>query len=156
MPIRFRCQHCQQLMGISRRKAGTEVRCPKCAQSVLVTSKDEVPATPAREHEAAKPAEPRRPGALFEHGDFDEVLRGTDELAPRIARPAPGGGLLEHKPPSREPEPARTGQPSLVSQMIPPNGIYISSRRATLLAVAGIVLLAVAFGAGLLVGRYCL
>jgi hypothetical protein len=37
-----------------------------------------------------------------------------------------------------------------------PNGIFVSSTRLTIGAVVGIILLAVAFGAGLLVGRYCL
>src|SRR5207253_599174 len=36
MPIRFRCAYCNQLMGIARRKAGTVVRCPKCAGQVVV------------------------------------------------------------------------------------------------------------------------
>ena len=36
MPIRFRCAYCDQLMGISRRKAGTVVNCPKCKGQVEV------------------------------------------------------------------------------------------------------------------------
>src|SRR5258708_39389799 len=36
MPFRFRCAYCNQLMGISHRKAGTVVRCPKCAGQVVV------------------------------------------------------------------------------------------------------------------------
>src|SRR5436190_21434974 len=36
MPIRFRCAYCNQLMGISHRKAGTVVRCPKCAGEIIV------------------------------------------------------------------------------------------------------------------------
>src|SRR5262249_32266945 len=36
MPIRFRCAYCNQLMGIARRKAGTVVRCPRCAGQVIV------------------------------------------------------------------------------------------------------------------------
>ncbi len=40
MPIRFRCAYCNQLMGISRRKAGTVVRCPKCAGEIIVPVPD--------------------------------------------------------------------------------------------------------------------
>jgi hypothetical protein len=45
MPIRFRCVHCKQLLGIARRKAGTLVRCPKCQQQVLVPTALDAPAS---------------------------------------------------------------------------------------------------------------
>ena len=32
MPIRFRCPHCERLLGIARRKAGTPIRCPQCGE----------------------------------------------------------------------------------------------------------------------------
>jgi biopolymer transport protein ExbD len=38
MPIQFRCPSCQQLLSISRRKAGTEVFCPVCTSLVMVPS----------------------------------------------------------------------------------------------------------------------
>ena len=37
VPIRFRCAYCNQLMGISRRKAGTVVRCPTCSGRLPTT-----------------------------------------------------------------------------------------------------------------------
>ncbi|WP_145179529.1 hypothetical protein [Gimesia aquarii] len=40
MPIKFRCQHCDQLMGISRSKAGEIVDCPTCGLSVRVPGLD--------------------------------------------------------------------------------------------------------------------
>lgn len=36
MAIKFRCPHCQQLLGISTTKAGTIVDCPACGRSVNV------------------------------------------------------------------------------------------------------------------------
>lgn len=36
MPIRFRCQHCGQLMSIATRKAGCDVPCPRCRQPTRV------------------------------------------------------------------------------------------------------------------------
>src|SRR6516164_8520516 len=83
MPIRFRCAYCKQLMGISRRKAGTVVSCPTCHGQVVVPSPG--------------PEEPKNPGngsespALFERSDFDEVFAPapTEAAAPSGPAPAP-------------------------------------------------------------------
>ncbi len=40
MPIKFRCQHCQQLLGISRSRAGAVVDCPQCGRSLRVPDLD--------------------------------------------------------------------------------------------------------------------
>ena len=40
MPIRFRCPHCEQLLGISRSKAGAILDCPTCGRSVRVPERD--------------------------------------------------------------------------------------------------------------------
>lgn len=40
MPIKFRCQHCQQLLGISRSRAGAIVDCPGCGRSLRVPGLD--------------------------------------------------------------------------------------------------------------------
>lgn len=40
MPIKFRCQHCRQFLGISRGKAGAVVDCPKCGRSIRVPDLD--------------------------------------------------------------------------------------------------------------------
>jgi hypothetical protein len=41
MPIRFACPNCRQLLGVSLRKAGTEVKCPKCEAAVIVPTADQ-------------------------------------------------------------------------------------------------------------------
>ncbi len=41
MPIKFRCQHCSQLMSIATRKAGTVTVCPRCAHDTLVPAEQE-------------------------------------------------------------------------------------------------------------------
>jgi hypothetical protein len=84
MPIRFRCGHCQQLLGIARRKAGTVVTCPNCQQAVIVPPVETVepvaaarPSAPAevRQH-AGNPVEPRQDNEfVFERSDFDELFR---------------------------------------------------------------------------------
>lgn len=40
MPIKFRCQHCRQFLGISRAKAEQVVDCPTCGRSIRVPSLD--------------------------------------------------------------------------------------------------------------------
>lgn len=40
MPIKFRCQHCRQFLGISRTKAGEIVDCPTCGRTLRVPRLD--------------------------------------------------------------------------------------------------------------------
>ena len=40
MPIKFRCPHCRQFLGISRNRAGAVVDCPACGRSLRVPSSD--------------------------------------------------------------------------------------------------------------------
>jgi biopolymer transport protein ExbD len=55
LPIQFRCTTCNQLLSISRKKAGVEILCPKC------TTMTRVPQLPAGDDEpvAEKPAPPK-------------------------------------------------------------------------------------------------
>jgi hypothetical protein len=64
MPIRFRCVFCQQLLGIGRRKAGTVVRCPTCANQVVVPGPNS--SSPDRTVEDG--------GKILERSDFDEIF----------------------------------------------------------------------------------
>ncbi len=41
VPIKFRCHHCQQLLGVSRNRAGGVVACPRCAAELVVPEPDE-------------------------------------------------------------------------------------------------------------------
>lgn len=149
MPIRFRCRYCHQLMGISRRKAGTAVRCPSCnAQVVVPETAAAEPASPA----AAQPAAPPAVAPIFERSDFEAMLRDPVNEAPPRAE----------NPPAVKPEPA---PPPLAESLIfsapsspvlptRPVGLLLSPTQATWLTVAAILLLALAFGAGLLIGHY--
>jgi hypothetical protein len=40
MPIKFRCTHCNQFLGISRAQSGTVVDCPSCGRSLRVPNLD--------------------------------------------------------------------------------------------------------------------
>jgi DNA-directed RNA polymerase subunit RPC12/RpoP len=70
MPIRFRCVYCNQLLGISRRKAGTVVRCTSCEGQIIV------PDEPV-EAKASTRSDVGRSGTsnLFEQDNIDDVLR---------------------------------------------------------------------------------
>jgi DNA-directed RNA polymerase subunit RPC12/RpoP len=177
MPIRFRCTKCSRLLGISRRKAGQETICPQCGAQILVPPLDDdvterldappvripvpEPAAPAPAPVVAAPRpeplppdppprEPRpRPAAkkplssetpLFEQMDLDEILG----VKPKPAAPPADG---------------RNGARRAVSGVDArslgdggdPRPVILSPRRATLLVVAVVVLLAFAFAAGYLI-----
>jgi phage FluMu protein Com len=139
MPVRFRCKHCNQLLGIARRKIGMEVRCPECHKMVLVPAKDAL--------DLDEPTRKRDP--LFE-GDVAAPLRPSaadptveppkSESAPQFSIP---GGAFDVEP-YRPPDPA------------PVAGFVLSPLHATLLTIGAVLILALAFAVGLLVGRYLL
>lgn len=140
MPIRFRCGHCNQLMGIARRKAGMSVHCPTCHAQVVVPQPDA----------ESPPPEPGRPPApLFERSDFEEILQNpvADKPAPSV--PPPPSPFAAMDIPSAPSFSATAG--SVSSH---PPGLLLSPTQATWLTVVVILLVALAFGAGLLVGHY--
>ena len=96
MPIKFRCQHCRQLLGIARRQAGEVVDCPTCGRSVRVP-------VPGGKVEPLPPPEldlrdPRLLKALDElaaigdfdaddgngEGQFDDILSPPDPIAEQV------------------------------------------------------------------------
>jgi hypothetical protein len=151
MPVRFRCAYCNQLLGISRRKVGTVVRCPTCAGQLTVPSKDEIAGAPQPEGKAAAP--------LFERSDFDDLFSFS-------GNPASPGMPPTEADPLAGPEPISptTEAPGLAFDVEPPLdplkrqahravGIVLSPAKVTVLTVVLIVALALAFGVGLLVGK---
>jgi hypothetical protein len=161
MPIRFRCAYCNQLLGISRRKAGTVVRCPTCAGQVVV---------PASDAEVAD----SNPGAsnplVFERNDFEDLLNTEgavplekkESLATAAEAPAalptatnpPPGAWGTHPEPPYDLERINPVAQLATAESVPQAGIFLSSRKATLVVVAVAVLLAAFFGAGLLFGLW--
>ncbi len=128
-------------MGIARRKAGTVVRCPTCGGQVVVPD-------PRQPQPAQEPAKKKKAGGLFEHTDFEKVLRDSPGTPPppnadNVTSPASAaaGALprVDVEPvsfPSGLPEPAN-----------------ISFGKFLLLLIVLCVLLGLAFLAGFLVGR---
>src|SRR5689334_2332815 len=97
MPIRFRCPHCSRLLGIARRKAGTETTCPRCGEVITGPPQDE-PAEPAPSPQPRKQSRPGDDPPLFEGEDFDALLglRGKpDEVLELDDDPPekPAGGM---------------------------------------------------------------
>jgi DNA-directed RNA polymerase subunit RPC12/RpoP len=160
MPIRFRCAYCNQLLGISRRKAGTAVRCPTCAGKVIVPNVD---ADVAPDNsDSSNPL-------VFERSDFDDLLNTEGESAVRLekkdstetaadaplssASSPPPGAWGTHPEPAFDVERINPGSLA-TAESVPQAGIFLSTRNAILLAVAAAVLLGVFFVAGLLIGLW--
>jgi hypothetical protein len=166
MPIRFRCAYCNQLMGIARRKAGTVVACPNCAGQVVVPTEDDLPAmTEGVASEAPPPPPSKKEQPLFERGDFDDVFGRKPIQAPLPSPKAPPAPIMKQTIPLPPPAaPASAPRLDLPPPSMPapaltpsiPGGYVLSPSMATLLSVAVIVAVALAFTAGLLVGRFYL
>jgi hypothetical protein len=154
MPIRFRCRYCNQLMGISRRKAGMTVHCPTCHGQVIVPPGEGEDQPAASAPEAAEQAA----APLFERSDFEAFLQGP---AHEPAPPHPVNPPAPPPPPARSPSPYEAERLQAPSLSLSPGtlprsapGLVLSPTQATWLTVVAILLLALAFGAGLLVGFY--
>jgi DNA-directed RNA polymerase subunit RPC12/RpoP len=162
MPIRFRCAYCNQLLGISRRKAGTVVRCPTCAGQVIVPNADAVPAP--MDQGTADPL-------VFERNDFSELLNSESAEAVPLDKkeePVSGSDSPVALPSSQEPPPGAWGThaepafdverinpvPLATAESIPQAGLFLSTRNAMLVAIGVAILLAIFFVAGLFVGLW--
>jgi phage FluMu protein Com len=153
MPIRFRCVHCDQLLGIARRKAGSVVDCPRCRKQLRVPQPEPAAevGTPANGSGVVAPAPAGSPAApIFERDDFDQLLDEPAVVVPPVPVPRPPAPVA----------PAQTVVPLTavsspvidVEPLPPPNGLFLSRTMATVLAVSAVLALALAFAAGLFVG----
>jgi DNA-directed RNA polymerase subunit RPC12/RpoP len=166
MPIRFRCSHCNRLLGIARRKAGSETRCPHCGGTIMV------------------PADGEGDDERTRLDDIDELINPVSVVqAPAIAtRPAPPS--VPRAVPRPAPEPLPLDEPPLFERDLDSvleahnagsasgaakpkpatavgmdamsleperNHLVISSQKATALVVIVVVLLALSFAAGFLI-----
>lgn len=176
MPIKFRCVHCRQLLGISRGKAGQPVDCPSCGRTVRVPNLDgrvDPIATPELDLQDSALAKALDQLAMIgqlpdEEVEFDEA---DDEAAPPpavattappVAAPKPiapvaplPAQIVAPKPAAAEADLAdlaRTGAPAPH-----PAAAWQSpaASRSALVATAlvGLTALALGFTAGYITGR---
>jgi hypothetical protein len=160
--------HCNQLLGIARRKAGTMVTCPSCSAQVVVPETDE---SPHIVHEPAeqlthKPGDSPIPPApapsppVFERSDFEEVFRPVEPKDLEVSLPmGPPSPAPVPSPERNGPEPQvsveRVAVPGgFLDEMPPRPGLWLSAAVATWLSVVVVILLTLAFTAGLAVGMF--
>ena len=124
------------------------VQCPTCHGQVVVPQPES--------EEAPEPRPPQllgdAPAPLFERSDFEAFLQN-----PLVDKPV----APSVPPPPPPPSPFAADIPSSPAFALPssqltshPPGLLLSPMQATWLTVVVILLVAVAFGAGLLVGHY--
>jgi DNA-directed RNA polymerase subunit RPC12/RpoP len=141
MPIRFRCVSCDKLMGISRRKAGSRVRCPACASEVVVPNEAGDP-----------PTAPASQPPLFERSEFRNLFEfpAWNKLESNKAAPAdvapPNGDAAGQSESSAVASKFEPNRPSPGAMLVTRGQLL---RVYVLLAFA----LAVAFAFGVIVGR---
>jgi hypothetical protein len=144
MPIRFRCVYCNQLLGISRRKAGTIVRCTSCEGQLIVPDPTEgggnEPSVDPPSDEPQKTDGSSGPGGVFDAEEFGAFLEPL----------APAGGpavAISPAPPARQ-------LPAAAAEMMTGTApaIVLTRRGLTIavaLAIAGLIL---SFAGGLWLG----
>ncbi|MFG0332187.1 MAG: hypothetical protein ACF8TS_02400 [Maioricimonas sp. JB049] len=99
MPIKFRCPHCRQFLGISRNRAGAQADCPTCGRTIRIPNLDgKVDPLPDPELDLE---DQQLKNALAALADIDdEAEAGTGRSS---ARPSAG---VSAAPVARLPEPA--------------------------------------------------
>lgn len=177
MPIAFRCQTCRKKLSTAKRKAGSVVTCPGCGSEVRVPTADTLDPKVARllatagargEYEAESP--PPAPNAEF---DFREGVQPPPEPVPpapkvvMVKRPMPPATaaklndlplferedfaeMLEKDAEAKDEDPLPL--PKEAPPTTPTDGFMVTRGTATMVMVAVVVLLGLAFAAGFLVG----
>jgi phage FluMu protein Com len=172
MPINFRCPTCDRTLSIARRKAGSEVQCPKCGNQVKVPAKAGV-AVPSNPHKNALENMP-----LFERADFEALLDPGQSVKPlpRVTPPkapsAPSAFEFDNQPnasplvkvsaplpplpvvltPKPLPLPENVAE-SAELEVAEIDGVIVTSTRMIWIAALIAVLLAVSFAVGYFLGR---
>lgn len=178
MPIRFRCSACSHLLGIARRKAGTETICPRCAAKILVPQSEETednsqhlediddminpasapsttPArsTPAMPVVATRTAPPPAPRSASK--PVVELLPIHEAERPLFERDVDSvlgvTNQAQDAAAAAGVKPAATSGMDAMSLGSERGHLVLSAQKATALVVAVVVLLALSFGAGFLI-----
>jgi hypothetical protein len=140
-------------MGIAKRKAGTVVRCPKCAGQVVVPNPGGA-APPGGGHGGRA----NGAGQLFEQSDFERFFQEEGNIKSPAAAPGP------QPPPAYAPAPAAVPmhpmpQTGFDVEPVPDQpyalgpGVFLSPGKLAFLGAAVVVLMGLSFFVGLLIGR---
>jgi hypothetical protein len=106
-PIKFRCEHCNQLLGVSPGRAGKPVNCPKCGERVTVPDPGAIPGAPP----APSPRSVGVPAApLSSSGYFDAVDLDPDDLR----------NLFPVDPEGSSSDDVEPGSPAMPVEPLPP------------------------------------
>jgi hypothetical protein len=125
---------------------GTQAEAPAPAPAQDLFDRDDFDAL--LKFSVSGPVEPRKSAASSVHTPVPATRNPPPEPAPPPLAPLP-------KLPSVSAEPFVLPRPAVhVPVQLPPGGVLLTPTRATVLTVAVILLVAVAFGAGLVVGRF--
>ena len=158
MPIRFRCAHCDKLLGIARRKAGSIVNCPQCGQPLIVpTPEDEVPDAEESTKQTELPTD-RGPAKLFEDGDLDKLLGNAPAAPkPRAAGHSSRAIVPQPRPAANAPVPTMPApMPAPVPVPLPvsvPTAGGITIGKVVVIILVVFVLVTAAFVGGLFAGK---
>jgi DNA-directed RNA polymerase subunit RPC12/RpoP len=167
MPIQFRCPACNRMLGIARRKAGTEVKCPRCTAQIRVPALAGVAVEPVGAANGrtvpvvpvVQPLPPPKPPQpppelealpLFERPDFEALL------SPAVQKPKPrprkaAKSVAEEPPappPVIEPPPREKPRPASAAEVDVVPAVVVTRKNLTLVAVLIAVLIGLAFAAG--------
>ncbi|MBN2477437.1 MAG: hypothetical protein JXB62_22720 [Pirellulales bacterium] len=146
MPIRFHCKRCHQLLGIATRKAGSVVECPKCGISQVVPSEEAAAAAMAMDHFAKTHETVETPADLVVYDDQPSAI----ETPPAPTAEKVAAATSEPTPPSKPPARTALQEPG---EPVPGGMILFPRRSFYVQGVLLLVLAAVFFGAGYLIGR---
>ena len=91
---------------------------------------------------------------LFEGSDLDVLLQPAVASPPDLAKPLPPPAAPGWPPPAPPPVAFDVGPYPPPGAATPPASVVLTPMQATLLTVGAVLILGVAFAAGLLIGRF--
>src|SRR3954454_10689258 len=124
VPIKFRCFQCNQLLGVSRSKAGSIVACPKCATELIVPAPDD---GPAAADSASAPGPETTPAFLAAIAEGLPVELSEIRLEDIRINPDYPLTPTPHPAPASAPAPAVAPDPDPIPY-VPPPPPYVAPR----------------------------